>query len=139
MRAGDRISSEDDLQTLGCQGLLKDGQGERNRSLHSCHSFLSVVADAEEIGAVRQVVLSYEPDVRIEIGAVRGEDFQHFGRDEGPVLDCIAAGVRDSLYGLRAVDMDQGPQALSLRLTAPGLNLLIIERRPTAVRSEEHT
>jgi len=87
VRSGDGVRAEDDLQLRRLQRELKHMQRLRHRQLHLREPLLGVVADAEVVGLVLEIVAEDEVDVRIEVRPVLRHQIELRLPDQHPMLD----------------------------------------------------
>src|ERR1039457_2363329 len=74
-------------------------------------ALLGVVADAEEFGFVVQVIVEHQ-EVRVEVDAAPGHQFERGIVQEGAVLDGGTAGHDGGAGPIGGVRVDHGPQSL---------------------------
>src|SRR5439155_2339934 len=94
MRAGERVRAENDFESGNLNRAADDIVIERHGSLHRPEAFLGVALRAEEALLVSQVVLDYEPGLRIEICTVLGQNFEVVISCHRAVLDLGSASER---------------------------------------------
>src|SRR5690349_12853849 len=124
MRASDSIGAEDDLQIRSRKGTPEQVSIERQRGFHLLETFLGVVADAEEVLLVIEIVLDDEADLGIEPGAALGHELEIIVSREGTVLNRGAAG-QDGRADRGFVGVHNRAEALPGGLTASGRELLV--------------
>ena len=124
MRARERVGAENDFESGNLNRAADDIVIERHGSLHRPEAFLGVALRAEEALLVSQVILDYEPSLRIKICAVLGQNFEVVIGRHCAVLHLSTAGERGSAHRV-LVGVYKSAQSLFVRFVARGVELIL--------------